>query len=207
LKKLNQIKAFYQTRPESLTPFAVLDAKRQWSKTPAAIQMSTTNKGAYWGTMKGFNALASLAHSLLTLMTHGVRLFYDRMVHLRDEDSSSDAYRAIKSERKYRDLMDRGAEIVSDPTFSGHPKMDYMINVVLKHFTEVDETEKRETRIIVFTSYRDSGEEVCRFLKRQEPIIKPHVFVGQKGGTKSEGMTQKQQLDVFAIPCSAMISC
>jgi ATP-dependent DNA helicase MPH1 len=67
----------------------------------------------------------------------------------------------------------------------------------LKHFAEAeDEDTKRSTRIMVFTSFRDSAEEVTRLLKRHEPLIRPHVFVGQAAGKNSAGMSQKEQLEV-----------
>ena len=54
-----------------------------------------------------------------------------------------------------------------------------------------------DTRIMIFVHYRDSAEEVTRVLRRHEPMIRPHVFVGQTGAKASEGMDQKTQLEVI----------
>lgn len=200
LKKLNAVRAFYQTNPENLTPFAVISAMQQWIASPAARSM---NKGHYWSLVKCFKHLASLAHPLVLLNTHGVRLFYDRLVNARDDDVdaeegvSKSSVSQIRKEPSYADLMDRAGEIVADPNFSGHPKVDYMVGAILKHFAEADDEDtKRSTRIIVFSSFRDSAEEVTRLLRRHEPMIRPHVFVGQTTGRNSTGMSQKEQLDI-----------
>ncbi|KAI5798889.1 hypothetical protein EDC01DRAFT_688548 [Geopyxis carbonaria] len=201
LKKLNQAKAFYQTNAERLTPFAVISAMQQWMMSPVGRQMQS-NKGYYWSIINSFKNLSSLAHPLGLLNTHGLRLFHDKLLHAPMEDqegvaASDKALNAIRKEQSFRDLMARCSDIVSDLQFSGHPKMDYMVGAVLRHFAEAeDEETKRSTRIMIFTSFRDSAEEITRFLKRHEPIIRPHVFVGQAAAKNTAGMSQKEQLEI-----------
>ncbi|KAF8534472.1 P-loop containing nucleoside triphosphate hydrolase protein [Trichophaea hybrida] len=199
LKRLNNAKAFYQTRAENLTPFATISQMQQWMNSPLARNL---NKGYYWGLVKIFKNLASLAHALVLLNTHGIRLFYEKLLNARDDAGENEvdksALNSIRSEPSYNELMDRAAVIVAEPNFSGHPKVDFMVNAILKHFAEAeDEDTKRSTRIMVFTSFRDSAEEVTRLLKRHEPLIRPHVFVGQAAGKNSAGMSQKEQLEII----------
>jgi len=52
------------------------------------------------------------------------------------------------------------------------------------------------TRIMVFTNYRDSAEEIVRILRRNEPMVRPHVFVGQAASKNSAGMDQAKQLEI-----------
>src|SRR5690606_16359168 len=40
-------------------------------------------------------------------------------------------------------------------------------------------------------------EDIVRVLKKQSPIIRPHVFVGQAKSSDSEGMSQKVQQEVI----------
>ncbi|KAI7260278.1 P-loop containing nucleoside triphosphate hydrolase protein, partial [Hortaea werneckii] len=87
----------------------------------------------------------------------------------------------------------------NNPDFIGHPKLQYLREVVLNHFLDAGEgtlgsdAPPSATRVMVFASYRDSTEEICRVLKRNEPMIRPHVFVGQAASNNSEGMNQKRQ--------------
>ena len=50
------------------------------------------------------------------------------------------------------------------------------------------------TKVMIFVHFRDSAEEVTRVLKRYEPMIRPHIFVGQSSAKGSDGMNQKTQL-------------
>lgn len=50
---------------------------------------------------------------------------------------------------------------------------------------------------MVFSGFRDSTQDICRVLKRNEPMIRPHEFVGQASSKSSEGMNQKKQNQVI----------
>lgn len=71
----------------------------------------------------------------------------------------------------------------------------------MNHFLDAGDgrgaTDPSRTRIMVFAHYRDSAEEIAKVLKRNEPMIRPHVFVGQANSKESEGMDQKTQLSVI----------
>lgn len=109
-------------------------------------------------------------------------------------------------------------EMIVDPTFCSHPKLDRLVATVVKHFYDYQEqneiavahgAEKIETRIMIFSqckffsivtemkSYsfvfldRDSVEEISAALSQHKPLIKPMTFVGQ-----SSKFTQKDQLNV-----------
>lgn len=200
LKKLTGQKAYYNSNPQTITPFSLLQARKSWTAKQKA--QGTDKGGNYFMLQKTFTILQSLALPMRLLQTHGVRVFYNKLTSIRDgkdtDDKESQAQQAMKRDRGFFELVDRAAAMVDDPNFSGHPKMDYMITSILRHFTEAeDEETKRETRIIVFTSFRDSAEEIVKTLQRQQPMIRPHVFVGQQvGASGSAGMTQKEQLEV-----------
>jgi ERCC4-related helicase len=199
LKKLNQAKAFYQTRPEALTPFALISGMQAWSRSPPALAM---NRGYFFSLMKCFKNLASLSHALVLLSTHGIRIFYDKLQNARDDAEEGEinktAIGSIQKEKDFPALLSRCREIIDDPTFTGHPKVDYMVTSILRHFAEAeDEETKRETRIMVFTSFRDSAEEVVRLLSRHQPMIRPHIFVGQAASKSGNGMSQKEQLEII----------
>ncbi|KAI7526516.1 P-loop containing nucleoside triphosphate hydrolase protein [Hortaea werneckii] len=100
-------------------------------------------------------------------------------------------------------MMSRIRGWTNNPDFIGHPKLQYLREVVLNHFLDAGEgtlgsdAPPSATRVMVFASFRDSTEEICRVLKRNEPMIRPHVFVGQAASNNSEGMNQKRQNTVI----------
>jgi hypothetical protein len=54
------------------------------------------------------------------------------------------------------------------------------------------------TRIMIFSQYRDSVEEITNMLKQHEPLVKAMSFIGQSSSGKAmKGFTQKEQLKVW----------
>ena len=70
-----------------------------------------------------------------------------------------------------------------------HPKPNHVRQLV-----ETQITEHPNSKIIVFTEYRDTVENIVHMLDSIENI-NPDRFIGQSGKGKRKGMTQKQQLE------------
>jgi Fanconi anemia group M protein len=54
-----------------------------------------------------------------------------------------------------------------------------------------------ETRVMIFSSFRDSVQEIAEMLLRHQPIIRVMTFVGHASGKSMKGFTQKEQLEVI----------
>lgn len=60
------------------------------------------------------------------------------------------------------------------------------------------EQNEQTTRIMIFSQYRDSVEEITNMLRRHEPKVKAMSFIGQSSaGKATKGFTQKEQLKVI----------
>jgi ATP-dependent DNA helicase MPH1 len=105
--------------------------------------------------------------------------------------------------------------------FPAHPKMVKLRIIAVQHFAraEIDEEDRvrangapnphSSTRMIIFCSYRECVEQIVEMLNEEQPIIRPHKFIGQgtdkRGG---KGVTQKGQLEVHLTPFWwSIISC
>eukprot|EP00794_Sanderia_malayensis_P020486 gene20486-22502_t len=95
-------------------------------------------------------------------------------------------------------------------SLSSHPKLNKLEEIVVGHF----ETAAKEnlvvdtaasnasqtplnTRVMIFSQYRDSVQEITAILNRHRPLVKVMSFVGQNGSAKGKkGLTQKEQLEV-----------
>ena len=66
----------------------------------------------------------------------------------------------------------------------------------MKILVEKQIHESPESRVIVFTNYRDTAELVTNSLK-EVPGIKPVKFVGQASNYMDKGLTQKQQVEII----------
>ncbi|KAL8850457.1 MAG: hypothetical protein Q9221_004599 [Calogaya cf. arnoldii] len=195
--------AYWSKDPMSLTAYGCTQARSKWMLSDAGRQANFGLKGMV---NRIFSLLASLAHGIELLKFHGIGPFYHKVLAFRDEiaDAGGKAgkYRQqINDSEPFRTMMSRVQIWINNPDFVGHPKLEYLQRVVLNHFLDAGEgrgaSAPSGTRVMVFAHYRDSAEEIARVLKRNEPMIRPRVFVGQANSKGSEGMDQKTQLDVI----------
>ena len=205
LDQLVSLNVYYSRDPTSLTAYGLTKARQKWMGTEAARQAGFPLKAKANAI---FNVLASLAHALELLKYHGIGSFYRNLVEFKGnmaDGSKGGKYpKLIASNEHFKKLLNQLESWMSDPEFIGHPKLLYLKSVVLNHFIDAGEMQAAEqgrpasdTRIMIFVHYRDSAEEVTRVLRRYEPMIRPHVFVGQTGAKASQGMDQKTQLQVI----------
>ncbi|KAK6336488.1 3'-5' DNA helicase [Orbilia brochopaga] len=197
LKKLNDMRVCYITEPSNLTAFALTEARKKYFASPAARTAPAGLKGSI---MSLFANLSSLAYGYELLLYHGIRPFYEYVRDFQNEKTSKSTgggkvVSAFFQDKQFLALMNRCRALMNEDEFLGHPKLDYLCGTILRHFTEAAEKGETDTKVIVFSNYRKSGEEILRVLKKHEPIIKPRIFVGQSAGKNGEGMTQKVQQD------------
>ncbi|KAG8517748.1 Fanconi anemia group M protein [Galemys pyrenaicus] len=88
-----------------------------------------------------------------------------------------------------------------DKFFYSHPKLKKLEEVVVEHFKSWNaqhNSEKKcdETRVMIFSSFRDSVQEIAEMLVQHQPVIKVMTFVGHASGKSMKGFTQKEQLEV-----------
>lgn len=201
--QLRTLNAFWGRDPMSLTPYGLTKARQQW-------MLSDAGRNAHFGLKNKINAiftvLASMAHGIDLLKYHGITPLYRHLTHFQsntDGQKGGKYQRQIVQDEHFKKLMNYLAPWTKNPEFIGHPKLEYLKQVVLNHFMDAGEgaagadgDNQSTTRVMIFVHFRDSAEEVTRVLKKYEPMIRPHVFVGQSSAKGSEGMGQKTQLDI-----------
>lgn len=199
--QLRNMNAYWGRDPMMLTAFGLTKARQQWMASDAGRNANFGLKGKVNAL---FTVLASLAHSIDLLKYHGIVPFYNHLVSFKsntDGQKGGKTQRAIVQDDNFKKLMDHLQPWCHDIEFIGHPKLGYLRELVLNYFMDNGEgtngTGTSNTRVMIFAHFRDSAEEITRVLKRQEPIIRPHVFVGQASAKGSEGMNQKAQLSVI----------
>jgi len=198
LNQLNGMNAYWAKDPMVLTPYGCNLASRAWMGSDAGRKANPGTKGMV---LKIFALLASLSHGTELLKFHGIGPFFRKVLSFRDGAKSGKYDQQVVQSEHFQKMMTRLRAWVSNPDFVGHPKLVYLQSVAMNHFLDAGDgrgaTDPSRTRIMVFAHYRDSAEEIARVLKRNEPMIRPHVFVGQANSKESEGMDQKTQLSVI----------
>lgn len=201
--KLCGMNAYWGKDPMTLTSYGCTQARSRWMLSDAGRKASFGIKGMVNNI---FSLLASLAHAIELLKFHGIGPFYHKVLAFRNDtqatgDKASKYKKQIDQSEHFEKMMSRVRTWINNPDFVGHPKLEHVQSVVLNHFLDAGEGRGASgpsgTRIMVFAHYRDSAEEIARVLRRNEPMIRPRVFVGQATSKSSEGMDQKTQLDVI----------
>ncbi|KAJ5219405.1 uncharacterized protein N7498_001504 [Penicillium cinerascens] len=204
VEQLRTMNAYWGRDPMGLTAYGLTKARQQW-------MMSDAGRNANFG-LKGkvnaiFTVLASLAHAIDLLKFHGIVPFYRHIQHFKsntDGQKGGKWQKQVVQDESFKKLISHLEPWSKNPEFIGHPKLEYLKSVILNHFMDagegkenVDGNGQPATRAMIFVHFRDSAEEVTRVLKRYEPMVRPHVFVGQSSAKGSEGMDQKTQLKII----------
>jgi ATP-dependent DNA helicase MPH1 len=196
--------AYYNRDPMSFTAFGMIQARKKWFASDACKKASAGLKGMVMGL---FAVAASVAHSIKLLNFHGVGPFYESIKDFRqggEGNKNGKCRKQIIENPDFKKMMDRIQAWINKEDFVGHPKLTYLCDTVLNHFLDAGEGRSAEgappssTRVIVFSEYRDSAEDIVRVLNRHGPMIRASTFVGQQDSKRSEGMNQVKQQQTIA---------
>lgn len=128
-------------------------------------------------------------HAVEIIETQGMESLRKYMERLEHEAYSKSGSKASK--RLSEDLYMRQAIHRIKDTDTEHPKLEMVRNIVSRQIAG-----RPESRVIVFTNYRDTADMVTASLEAMEEIH-PVRFVGQSSKYKDKGLTQKQQVQII----------
>ncbi|NXV47250.1 FANCM protein, partial [Uria aalge] len=205
----------------SLTKYQIILARDQYRKNP-----SSQCVGMHQGIIEGDFALCiSLYHGYELLLQMGVRSLFIYLFGIMDGSkgltrTKNELGRNEDFMKLYQQLTDmfsdtllpsaNGSVYKSKTVFENkkdfiysHPKLRKLEEIVIGHFkswkkgssgdTSVDTV---DTRVMIFSSFRDSVQEIADMLSRLSPVVRVMTFVGHSTGKSTKGFTQKEQLEV-----------
>lgn len=141
---------------------------------------------------QGISLLAEVfkvSHAIEIAETQGVSALEKYFERLMNEALSKGGSKAAK--RLMDDLSMRQAVHHLAGCNGNNPKLG-----IVKELVEKQVAAAPQSRVIVFTNYRDTAELVTESLK-EVPGVKPVRFVGQASRYKDTGLTQKQQVEIL----------
>lgn len=190
----------------ALSKYQLIIARDQFRKNPPPHI-----KGPQQGMMEGDFALCiSLYHGYELLMQMGLRsLFFFVQGIMDGSREMSRARNELQRTPTFMDLYQemevmfvQSPEDQHDAFVYSHPKLEKLEQVVLQHFKQWTEstagvTEAVSTRVMIFSSFRESVQEIAVMLNRHAPLIRVMTFMGQASAGKGvKGFTQREQLEV-----------
>ncbi|XP_021118369.1 Fanconi anemia group M protein isoform X2 [Heterocephalus glaber] len=201
----------------NLTKYQIILARDQFRKNP-----SPNIVGIQQGIIEGeFAVCISLYHGYELLQQMGMRSLYFFLCGIMDGTkgmtrAKNELCRSEDFTKLYHHLECMFARTCNtsaadtsvahkgdkDKTFCySHPKLKKLEEVVVEHFKSWNAQNSSgkkcdETRVMIFSSFRDSVQEIAEMLLKHKPIIRVMTFVGHASGKSMKGFTQKEQLEV-----------
>ena len=184
-KKLTAIKSFGYITNSNLN-------KGQILKLQGMLQHKLAKEGTDFDLMKSLSLIAEalkVEHALELLECQGIQPLHSYLDRLWQE-SAHTKIKAVKN--LVRDLNFRNAYILCQSAVKRkveYPKLKLLNETVMGELNK-----NNNIKLIIFTNYRDSAQEVCKHL--ESLAVKHELFVGQakKNGI---GLTQKKQKEVL----------
>ena len=135
------------------------------------------------------NAAIKLVHAIELLQTQGVNALQSYMTRLANEAGSKGGSKASRDLLRDPNVLEAIAYVKSLKI--EHPKVQEIVTIVKEQFTR-----KKDSKIIVFTHYRDTSLYVQKQLEKVA-FVKPVRFIGQAGKDSDKGLTQKEQINII----------
>ncbi len=166
-------------------------SKKELLALQAAL-VSSAKRQANHATFKGISVMAEilkLQHAVELAETQGTSALLRYFQRLEGEalsKSGSKASRRIMQDPKFRQAMAALQQMTVE-----HPK-PAAVKKILQDQIEA----KPDSRIMVFTNYRDTASALLKMLKG-DPLIRAVRFVGQSSREDDEGLSQKKQAEIL----------
>ncbi len=183
IQQLITMGAMNSSRPPSIKYLLDIQTEIQ-----ARLRSGERNAGLY----RGLSVIAmaiKVNHAIEMAETQGVTALRDYMEKLSRESLSeegSKATRAIVSSEEFKKVNDLLKDLKME-----HPKVSRVMSIVSHQLNERD-----DSRVMVFTQYRDACDMVANYLSRIPGARVARLF-GQSGRGEEKGLRQKDQIEVL----------
>jgi len=176
-------------RSNRVSKKALLEARIALSARLKSAQASGGQKGYIFGAIINQAQAVAILHALEMIETQGAPTLVRYLEKMRERPDKGKAISSLLRDPKWLKVEEEAKKLASVP----HPKVGEMLDVVKKQLAA-----KPGSRVIVFTQYRDTIEDIVRALDREG--LSARRFVGQSDREGSKGMDQQTQtrtLDLF----------
>ncbi|KAL7992823.1 hypothetical protein Chor_017079 [Crotalus horridus] len=210
--RLTRLQVLPRHEIPALTKYQIILARDQFRKNPAS-RFERMQQGAIEG---DFALCISLYHGYELLLQMGMRSLHTflrgimdgskGMTRAKNELGRNEEFMMLYNQLEnmfFDSASSNGAEDMKTFIYS-HPKLKKLEDVVVQHFRSWRESQDQptsevtpaDTRVMIFSSFRDSVQEIAEMLNYHYPLVRVMTFVGHSTGKSTKGFTQKEQLEV-----------
>lgn len=186
LKVLKEIGVVESSSLSLINRTKLLDIQK---KIQEKLRSSPTPPKPLFKAASAQNAAMKLYHAIELMQTQGVnalRNYFQRMGNEALSKSGSKASRDILKDSNVLEALAYAKSLDVE-----HPKIPEIVKIVKEQFNI-----KKDSKIIIFTHYRDTSLYVLEQLERIDNV-RPVRFVGQASRGEDKGLTQKEQIEII----------
>jgi ERCC4-related helicase len=173
-------------RSNRVSKKALLEARIAISARLKSAQASGGQKGYIFGAIINQAQAVTILHAIEMIETQGAPSLLRYLEKLRDKPDKGKSASSLIRDPKWLRMEEEATKLASVP----HPKIGVMLATVGGQIAK-----KPDSKVIVFTQYRDTIEDIVRALGTEG--ISSNRFVGQSDRTGSKGMDQQTQSDTL----------
>lgn len=199
---LNHYQVLWEKNPTRLTKGIILECMNHFNTNPPPNNLIPQEKigeiHAYFG------LLMRLIHVYSLFDSHGLNSFILALENLKFPSQPgkklTKCQQHLITSIEFEQLVNK-AKFFANSSAS-HPKMLKLLEIINEHFHRMnngkEEGEVSDTKVIIFSQYRDSVSEIMKALEPLKPLIKPSEFIGQSTSkSNAKGQSQKEQHEVM----------
>jgi len=185
-EKVKRLLAGGFLRENRVSKKALLEARATISARLRAAQASGGQRGYIFGAIINQTQAVVVLHALEMIETQGAPSLERYLRRLREKEDKGKATSSLIRDERWLKIEEE-AEALAPVE---HPKIGVVLSVVKAQLAK-----KTDSKVIVFTQYRDTIEDIVSALGREGVHAKR--FVGQSDREGSEGMDQQTQTRVL----------
>ncbi|GMH32811.1 hypothetical protein BSKO_00645 [Bryopsis sp. KO-2023] len=175
IKPLIDAKVFYNYDVERITRYSLVRASQG---------MRTSGRQNAGWLQRSFQQAIFLA-SLMENLENGIRVAHEFLKTSCEEKPLVKSLLSRDLELEHlRGMLEKMVK-----TNAEHPKMQKLVEILTAHLSQEDSVD----RVVVFTSLRETVNDIVQALERNQCGATAKKFIGQGGSKKNGGMTQKEQ--------------
>lgn len=178
LEQANQRNIYDVRDPAYINAFTALTAQKR------LVMNRLIPEGLKWLNYFILQLLVVVGQGLRRLNIYGIRSFYAYFKEKYTEFTTKFNNKKLKNNmaakfyfhEAIKTLVDFCEKCVADRTFLGHPKLEVVISELDGFFQN---TSHKDSRVIIFTEFRELALDIVRAIEQQDSNLKPHIFIGQ----------------------------
>lgn len=178
LQTANQRQIYEVTDPAKINAFTAREALQK------LVMNKSIPEGLKWANYFILQLLVMVGQCLRRINIHGIRAFYsyfhDKYLEFTTKYTNKKLTNHLAAKFYFhssiKQMIARCEKLIADPGFLGHGKLEITIDELENFFKFLKNS---DSRVIIFTEFRESALDIVRALDNQKLLMKAHIFIGQ----------------------------